>query len=85
MVADSGTGGGVFFAQHVQCDARKNVFSRLYAADGIPHLVHTDRESIKLAPSLCISEEALLEGLDALTEAIELAVSRPAAGGGNAP
>jgi len=30
-------------------------------------VVHTGRESIKLAPPLMISEEALLEGLDVLS------------------
>lgn len=34
-------------------------------------LVHTGRESIKLGPPLCISEEALLEGLAVLVESIE--------------
>ncbi len=33
-------------------------------------VVHTGRESIKLAPPLCINEEALMEGLDALEQAI---------------
>ena len=33
-------------------------------------VVRTDRESIKLGPPLCISEEALLEGLDVLDESI---------------
>lgn len=33
-------------------------------------VVHTGRESIKLAPPLCITEEALLEGLDVLEESI---------------
>jgi 4-aminobutyrate aminotransferase-like enzyme len=34
-------------------------------------VVHTGRESIKLAPPLCISEEAMLEGLDVLQECVE--------------
>jgi len=38
-------------------------------------MVHTGRESIKLAPPLCITEDALLEGLDVLTECIEIAVA----------
>jgi 4-aminobutyrate aminotransferase-like enzyme len=33
-------------------------------------VVHTGRESIKLAPPLCISEEALLEGLQVFGEAV---------------
>ena len=33
-------------------------------------VVRTGRESIKLGPPLCISEEALLEGLDVLDESI---------------
>lgn len=33
-------------------------------------VVHTGRESIKLAPPLCISEEALLEGINVLEESI---------------
>jgi len=38
-------------------------------------VVHTGRESIKLAPPLCITEEALLEGLEALLEAIQVALT----------
>ncbi len=38
-------------------------------------VVHTGRESIKLAPPLCISKEALLEGLDVMTESIEATVA----------
>ena len=38
-------------------------------------VVHTGRESIKLAPPLCITEEALLEGLDVLAESIEAAMA----------
>jgi 4-aminobutyrate aminotransferase-like enzyme len=34
-------------------------------------VVHTGRESIKLAPPLMINEEALLEGLDVFSNAIE--------------
>ena len=34
-------------------------------------VVHTGRESIKLAPPLVISEEALMEGLSVLEQAIE--------------
>jgi len=37
-------------------------------------VVHTGRESIKLAPPLSISEEALMEGLDVLCECIEESV-----------
>ena len=33
-------------------------------------LVHTYRESIKMAPPLCISEEALLEGVEVFEEVI---------------
>jgi 4-aminobutyrate aminotransferase-like enzyme len=33
-------------------------------------LVHTGRESIKLAPPLSITKEALLEGLSVMEEAI---------------
>jgi 4-aminobutyrate aminotransferase-like enzyme len=33
-------------------------------------VVHTGRESIKLAPPLCITEEALLEGIEVLRMAI---------------
>jgi 4-aminobutyrate aminotransferase-like enzyme len=37
-------------------------------------VVHTGRESIKLAPPLCINEAALLEGLEVLAESIESVV-----------
>jgi len=37
-------------------------------------LVHTGRESIKLAPPLTITNEALLEGIDVLSESIEDAI-----------
>ena len=37
-------------------------------------VVHTGRESIKLAPPLCITEEALLEGLGVLEAAVESVV-----------
>jgi 4-aminobutyrate aminotransferase/(S)-3-amino-2-methylpropionate transaminase len=37
-------------------------------------VVHTGRESIKLAPPLCIHEEALLEGLEVLAESIAAVV-----------
>lgn len=37
-------------------------------------VVHTGRESIKLAPPLCISEEALLEGLQVFSEAVAASV-----------
>jgi 4-aminobutyrate aminotransferase/(S)-3-amino-2-methylpropionate transaminase len=37
-------------------------------------VVHTGRESIKLAPPLCINEEALLEGLEVLAESIAAVV-----------
>ena len=33
-------------------------------------VVHTGRESIKLAPPLTITEEAIIEGLDVLGESI---------------
>jgi 4-aminobutyrate aminotransferase-like enzyme len=39
-------------------------------------VVHTGRESIKLAPPLCINEAALLEGLEVLAESIEQVVHR---------
>ena len=35
-------------------------------------VVHTGRESIKLAPPLCISQEALLEGIEVLDEVLAL-------------
>ena len=34
-------------------------------------LVHTGRESIKLAPPLCIGQEALEEGIEVLRESIQ--------------
>ncbi len=37
-------------------------------------VVHTGRESIKLAPPLVITEEALEEGLQVLEESIEAVV-----------
>jgi len=37
-------------------------------------LVHTGRESIKIAPPLCINEAALLEGLQVLEDTIADAV-----------
>ena len=37
-------------------------------------VVHTGRESIKLAPPLLINEEALLEGISVLETAIEDAI-----------
>jgi 4-aminobutyrate aminotransferase-like enzyme len=37
-------------------------------------VVHTGRESIKLAPPLCINQEALLEGLEVLGESIAAVV-----------
>jgi 4-aminobutyrate aminotransferase-like enzyme len=37
-------------------------------------VVHTGRESIKLAPPLMIHEEALLEGLSVLEDAIQEAI-----------
>jgi len=42
-------------------------------------MVHTGRESIKLAPPLCIVEEALLEGLDVFEEVIADCTSEGAA------
>ena len=41
-------------------------------------LVHTGRESIKLAPPLCITQEALEEGLDVLAESIQASLAREA-------
>ena len=38
-------------------------------------VVHTGRESIKLAPPLSITEEALLEGLDVLAESVSAALA----------
>jgi len=38
-------------------------------------VVHTGRESIKLGPPLCISEEALNEGLDVIEQAIADCIS----------
>lgn len=38
-------------------------------------VVHTGRESIKLAPPLCITEDALLEGLQVLEETIKDAIN----------
>ena len=38
-------------------------------------LVHTGRESIKIAPPLTIPEEALNEGLEVLEEAIHEAIA----------
>jgi len=38
-------------------------------------VVHTGRESIKLAPPLSINEEALFEGLNVLDECISEAIS----------
>jgi 4-aminobutyrate aminotransferase-like enzyme len=37
-------------------------------------VVHTGRESIKLAPPLMIDEKALLEGIDVLNSAVEDAI-----------
>ena len=37
-------------------------------------VVHTGRESIKLAPPLTINEDALLEGIDVLKECIQDAI-----------
>ena len=34
-------------------------------------VVHTGRESVKIGPPLTISDEALLEGMDVLDEAIK--------------
>ena len=41
-------------------------------------VVHTGRESIKLAPPLCITREALEEGLDVLAESIQASLAREA-------
>ena len=38
-------------------------------------VVHTGRESIKLAPPLCINKEALLEGLNVLEESIKESIN----------
>ena len=40
-------------------------------------LVHTGRESIKIAPPLCITEEALDEGIEVLREVVREEISRP--------
>ena len=37
-------------------------------------VVHTGRESIKLAPPLSITEEALLEGIEVLDECIRVSI-----------
>ena len=37
-------------------------------------VVHTGRESIKLAPPLSITEEALLEGIEVLDECIRASI-----------
>ena len=37
-------------------------------------VVHTGRETIKLAPPLCISEDAMIEGLDVLRDSINAVV-----------
>ena len=37
-------------------------------------IVHTGRESIKLAPSLMVDEEPLMEGIDVLNSAISDAI-----------
>ena len=37
-------------------------------------VVHTGRESIKLAPPLTINEDALLEGIEVLKECIQDAI-----------
>ena len=37
-------------------------------------VVHTGRESIKLAPPLAISKEALLEGLEVIEECIAICI-----------
>jgi 4-aminobutyrate aminotransferase/(S)-3-amino-2-methylpropionate transaminase len=42
-------------------------------------VVHTGRESIKLAPPLCITEAALLEGIEVFREAIAASVAKPQA------
>ena len=34
-------------------------------------VVHTGRESIKLGPPLCITDEALIEGVDVISESIK--------------
>ena len=39
-------------------------------------VVHTGRESIKLAPPLSISEDALMEGLEVLEEAISESIAK---------
>ena len=38
-------------------------------------VVHTGRESIKLAPPLSISKEAMLEGLSVLEQSIAASIS----------
>lgn len=39
-------------------------------------VVHTGRESIKLAPPLCINEDALLEGISVFEEAVDCCIGR---------
>jgi 4-aminobutyrate aminotransferase-like enzyme len=39
-------------------------------------VVHTGRESIKLAPPLMISEEAMMEGLSVLKQAIADSINK---------
>ncbi|MFP5223884.1 MAG: aspartate aminotransferase family protein [Acidobacteriota bacterium] len=39
-------------------------------------LVHTGRESVKMAPPLCIPEDALIEALDVLDECLDLCLGR---------
>ena len=39
-------------------------------------VVHTGRESIKLAPPLSITEDALLDGLNVLEKSIEDIISK---------
>ena len=38
-------------------------------------VVHTGRESIKLAPPLVINEEELLEGVEAFSNAVEESIN----------
>ena len=42
-------------------------------------VVHTGRESIKLAPPLCITKAALCEGVEVFREAIAASVAKPQA------
>jgi len=72
---------GLLAAIHLNTPERKplpelgNNISELCMQRGLL-VVHTGRESIKLAPPLTISEDALNEGLDVLEKAIEDVIAR---------